>query len=152
MAINFIMSRAISSLRRDPAVMLGTSSIELSVVVGLNFDHSKAASHEELAVNEIKMGSNRARIDDEIIWRASARPLCVLFPRRYLSGSFRHRFLLEHQPGVEASPAPFQHRHPAPPRAMRSIPPADERPRKLPARAAGERSRGCEQPPRYATV
>jgi hypothetical protein len=41
MATNFIRSRAMSSLRRDPAVMLGASSMELSVVVRMKFDDSK---------------------------------------------------------------------------------------------------------------
>jgi hypothetical protein len=34
-AINFIRSSAMSSLRRDPAVMLGASSMKLSVMVNL---------------------------------------------------------------------------------------------------------------------
>src|SRR5205814_3776307 len=54
MATKFIMSRAISSLRREPAVMLGNSSIELSVVVRLNFDHSKGVERRAAYVESNK--------------------------------------------------------------------------------------------------
>src|SRR5438046_2603976 len=151
MATNFMRSRAISSLRRDPAVMLGTSSMELSEL-RLNFDHSKAASDEALAVNEIKRANNRLRTDGEIIGKAFAQPPGGPFQRQCPPAFCRHRFSPERQPGAVSSRAPSHCRHFERQREARSILPVDEHRRTLLPPAAGARSRGCEQRPRYARV
>src|SRR5689334_8322059 len=107
-----------SSLRREPAVMLGASSMELSIVMGLNFDHSKGASGEH-GPRTTRKGRFR------IIWRANPQLWNDLFPQPFPLEFYHRHFSPQDLPRAEAGRGPSRSRRFEPRHAMPSSLPAD---------------------------